>query len=204
MSNAATMLIYVHGFNSGPSSLKARLVGERMRALGRASDYLVPALPHRPAEAMTLLRDIVERHPGAALIGSSLGGYYATWLAEHYAQAALRVVLVNPAVRPYDLLSGYLGPQKNSYTGAEYELTAQHVDELKALDVATITPSRYFLLTRTGDEVLDYRLGVEKYRGARQCVIPGGDHGFGDFENYLEAVLEFCGVLPVQPTQTIA
>lgn len=185
------MLIYIHGFNSAPDSFKARLVGERMRALGRAAEYQVPALPHRPAAAMALLRDIVERHPDAALIGSSLGGFYATWLAEHY---AVRAVLVNPAVRPYELLNSYLGPQKNLYTGAEYELTPQHIDELRALEVDAITPARYLLLTRAGDEVLDYRLAVEKYRGARQQVIPGGDHGFGDFENYLNEVLEFCGV----------
>jgi uncharacterized protein len=188
------MLIYIHGFNSAPNSFKARLVGERMRTLGRERDYLVPALPHRPAEAMVLLRDLVERYPGAALMGSSLGGFYATWLAEHYEHLALRVVLVNPAVRPYALLSGYLGPQKNLYTGAAYELTAQHIDELKALESATITPSRYFLITRTGDEVLDYRLAVEKYRGARQWVIPGGDHGFGDFANFLDTALAFCGI----------
>lgn len=186
------MLIYIHGFNSAPNSFKAQLVGERMRVLGREAEYLVPALPHRPGEAMALLRGLVEQHPGAALIGSSLGGYYATWLAEHY---ALRAVLVNPAVRPYALLNGYLGPQKNLYTGAEYKLTAQHVDELKTFDVATITPERYFLLTRTGDETLDYHEGVEKYRGARQWVIPGGDHGFGDFADYLDAVLAFCGIV---------
>jgi predicted esterase YcpF (UPF0227 family) len=185
------MLIYIHGFNSAPHSFKAKLVAERMRALGREDGYRVPALPHRPSEAMALLREVIEHHPGAALIGSSLGGFYATWLAEHY---ALRAVLVNPAVRPYELLSAYLGPQENLYTGAQYELTAQHIGELKALDVASITPERYMLLTRTGDEVLDYRLAVEKYRGARQWVIPGGDHGFGDFENYLDAVLAFCGV----------
>jgi uncharacterized protein len=188
------MLIYIHGFNSAPNSHKARLAGERLRALGREHEYLVPALPHRPAAAMTLLRALIERHPGAALIGSSLGGYYATWLAEHY--AGLRVALVNPAVRPYTLLRGALGPQKNIYTGEAYELTAQHIDELQALEVASVTPERYFLLTRTGDEVLDYRDALEKYRGARQWVIPGGDHGFGDFAEYLDAVLEFCGVLP--------
>ena len=185
------MLIYIHGFNSAPSSFKARLVGERMRALGRENAYRVAALPHRPAQAMALLRELVERHPGAALIGSSLGGYYATWLAEHY---ALRAVLVNPAVQPNALLRGYLGPQKNLYTGAAYELSAQHIEELEALDVASITPERYLLLTRTGDEVLDYRLAVEKFHGARQQVIPGGDHGFGDFAEYLDSVLEFCGM----------
>jgi uncharacterized protein len=186
------MLIYIHGFNSAPGSYKARVVGERMRALGREANYRVPALPHRPAAAMALLRELVEQHPRATLIGSSLGGYYATWLVEHY--GGLRAALVNPAVRPYTLLSGYLGAQKNIYTGEEYELTARHMAELKALEVTAITPERYLLLTRTGDEVLDYRLAVEKYRGARQQVIPGGDHGFGDFENYLDTVLTFAGI----------
>lgn len=185
------MLIYIHGFNSAPNSFKARLVGERLRALGREAEYRVPALPHRPSEAVALLQGLVEQHPNAALIGSSLGGYYATWLAEQY---ALRAVLVNPAVRPYTLLHGYLGPQKNLYTGAEYELTLRHIEELKTFDVSTITPQRYFLLARTGDEVLDYRDAVEKYRGARQWVIPGGDHGFGDFADYVDAALAFCGV----------
>jgi uncharacterized protein len=188
------MLIYIHGFNSAPASFKARLVGERMRALGRGHEYFVPALPHRPAEAMALLCAAIEKNPHAALIGSSLGGYYATYLAERY---ALRAVLVNPAVKPYTLLRGYLGPQKNLYTGAAYELTAQHVAELEALDTTAITPERYLLLTRTGDEVLDYRDAVEKYRGARQRVIPGGDHGFDDFERYLDETLAFCGVAAV-------
>lgn len=190
------MLIYIHGFNSAPSSFKARLVGERMCTWGRAQEYVVPALPHRPAEAMALLRGLVEQHPGAALIGSSLGGYYATWLAEHFKQQPVRVVLVNPAVRPYALLSGMLGAQKNIYTGDTYELTTRHIDELKALEVDAVTPDRYFLITRTGDEVLDYRDAVEKYRGARQWVIPGGDHGFGDFETYLDTALAFCGITP--------
>lgn len=185
------MLIYIHGFNSAPASFKARITGERMCALGREHEYLVPALPHRPAEAMALLRGLIEQHPDAVLLGSSLGGYYATWLSERY---ALRAVLVNPAVRPYALLHRELGKQKNIYTGETYRLTTQHIAELKALEVAIITPERYFLLTRTGDEVLDYRDAVEKYRGARQWVIPGGDHGFGDFGNWLNAVLAFCGI----------
>lgn len=190
------MLIYIHGFNSAPASFKARLISERMRALGRENEYIVPALPHRPAEAMALLCAAVEKNPNAALIGSSLGGFYAAYLAERY---ALRAALVNPAVRPYTLLRNYLGPQKNLYTGAEYELTAQHVTELEALDTAIITPARYLLLTRTGDEVLDYRDAVEKYRGAQQRVIPGGDHGFGDFADYLDEVLAFCGISPGFP-----
>lgn len=190
------MLIYVHGFNSAPASFKARLIGARMHALGREHDYLAPALPHRPDEAITLLCDLLDKNPRAALIGSSLGGFYATYLAERYAVCA---VLVNPAVRPYTLLRNHLGPQKNLYTGAEYELTAQHIAELEALDTAAITPERYLLLTRIGDEVLDYRDAVEKYRRAQQQIIPGGDHGFGDFADYLDEVLAFCGISPGFP-----
>lgn len=190
------MLIYIHGFNSAPESFKARLIGAQLRELGREHEYFVPALPHRPAEAMALLCAAVEKHPNAALIGSSLGGYYATYLAERY---ALRAILVNPAVKPHALLRNHLGPQKNLYFGASYELTTQHVAELEALDTAAITPARYLLLTRTGDEVLDYRDAVEKYRGAMQRVIPGGDHGFGDFADYLDEALAFCGISPRFP-----
>jgi uncharacterized protein len=189
------MLVYIHGFNSSAQSFKARLVGERMAALGRAGEYACPELDHRPARAMAQLEALIAGALPAqsALIGSSLGGFYATWLAEKY---DLQAVLVNPAVRPWELLSGYLGPQQNIYTGAGYELTAQHLAELRALDVPLISPGRYLLLTRTGDEVLDYRQAVARYRGCRQMVIAGGDHGFGDFAGYVDTALAFCGIMP--------
>jgi predicted esterase YcpF (UPF0227 family) len=143
-----------------------------------------------PAQAAKLLDGIAARHPGAALVGSSLGGYYATWLSEKH---GLKAALLNPAVRPYDLLKDHLGPQQNLYTGERYELTRQHVSELRELETDRITPSRYLLVAATGDEVLDYRSAVERYRGCRQIVIEGGDHGLSDFGNHVEAVLEFCG-----------
>lgn len=187
------MLIYVHGFNSSALSFKARLLRERMTQLGLDAAYACPDLAHRPRQAIAQLEALIAGapRPATALVGSSLGGFYATWLAEKY---RLKAVLVNPAVRPYELLQDYLGPQKNLYTGAEYELTGQHLAELRDLEVAAITPERYLLMVRTGDEVLDYRQAVEKYRGARQIVIEGGDHGFGDFAAYLDTVLQFCGI----------
>lgn len=188
------MILYIHGFNSSALSFKAGLVRERMAVLGRGGELACPELPHRPREAIELLEGLVKERPAGdvSLIGSSLGGYYATWLAERYGN---RVVLVNPAVRPYILLAQALGPQKNLYTGAGYELTREHLAELRALEVASVTPARYLLITRTGDEVLDYREAVEKYRGCEQLVIEGGDHGFGDFERYLDRALRFCGVV---------
>lgn len=187
------MVIYIHGFNSSALSFKARVVRERMAQVGRAGELECPELPHRPAEAIGLLEALVVRHrrEQPCLIGSSLGGYYATWLAEKH---DLRAVLVNPAVRPYELLSGYTGPQTNLYTGAQYDFNEEHVEELRELEVERITPQRYLLIVATGDEVLDYRHAVAKYRGCEQLVIEGGDHGFGDFGSHLDAVLRFCGV----------
>ena len=184
------MLIYIHGFNSSPASFKANLLKRRLEALGRGAEFSAPVLPDRPGAAAVLLEHELARHPGAALVGSSLGGFYATWLAERH---GLKAVLVNPAVRPYEGLRQYLGEQQNLYTGERYELTQAHLDELRQMDVATIShPERYLLLVRTGDEVLDYRQAVERYRGCRQLVIEGGDHGFTDFGNYLDDVLGFC------------
>lgn len=184
------MVIYIHGFNSSPASAKARILKSRLDALGHGAAFAAPALPVSPAEAARVLDELAMRHPGAALVGSSLGGYYATWLAEKH---GLRAALLNPAVRPYDLLEDHLGPQQNLYTGERYELTARHVDELRALEVSRITPGRYLLVAATGDEVLDYRLAVERYRGCRQIVIEGGDHGLSGFTSQVDAVLAFCG-----------
>lgn len=184
------MLIYIHGFNSSPASSKAQLLKARLEALGRGDEFAAPALPAGPAQAAKLLDDFATRHPGAALVGSSLGGYYAAHLAEKH---GLRAVLLNPAVRPYELLEGHLGVQQNFHTGERYEFTMRHVEELRALETAAITPERYLLIATTGDEVLDYRAAVARYRGCRQIVIEGGDHGLSSFADHLDTVLGFCG-----------
>lgn len=184
------MLIYVHGFNSSALSYKAGLLREHMAKLDLANHYACPELSHRPAQAMTQLEALLVPHDprGVTLVGSSLGGFYATSLVERF---GVRAILVNPAVRPYELLATYLGPQKNLYTGEAYDLTPQHIEELRALEVEVITPSRYLLITATGDEVLDYRAGVERYAGCEQIIIPGSDHGMGDFAVHLDRVISF-------------
>jgi len=185
------MLIYIHGFNSSPASAKAQLLKARLKALGRGAEFAAPALPYSPAQAAVLLDALMASHPGAALVGSSLGGFYATWLAEKH---GVKAVLLNPVVLPYELLAPLVGIQKKFHTGEEYEFTTQHVAELRALEVERVTPARYLLIVAKGDEVLDYRRAVERYRGCRQLVIEGGDHGLSDFANYVDAVLDFCGV----------
>jgi len=186
-------LVYLHGFNSSPGSIKARQLLRHLATLPNPPELYVPMLPYSPAQAIAKLDRLCALLPGddTTLIGSSLGGYYATWLAE---QHGCRAVLVNPAVRPYDDLARYLGPNRNLYTGETYDLAPHHFDQLRALKVQRITrPERYWLLAQTGDEVLDYRAAVALYAGARQTVIEGGDHGFQNFESHLGELLRFAG-----------
>jgi len=188
----ARCFVYVHGLNSFPASAKARVLREKLESLGRGAEFRCPALSHWPLDAAAALERAVEDcAPGEVmLIGSSLGGYYATWLAE---RGPYRVALINPAVRPYELFAQFLGRQKNLYTGEEYDLTERHLQELQALEVERLThPERYLLMVTTGDEVLDYRRAVERYRGAFQIVAPGGDHGFSGFADYLGVILDFA------------
>jgi len=185
------MIVYLHGFNSSPASGKARQLGEHMAGLGRSADYYCPALPNSPREAIAHVEAGLaqRRTESVTLIGSSLGGFYATHLAEKHGWKA---VLVNPAVHAHLLLRGALGPQTNWHTGEKWELTGAHLAELAALDVECITlPKRYLLLAQTGDEVLDYRDAAAYYAGAAQIIENGGDHGFAGFERHYQTILDF-------------
>ena len=193
MTNAV-IIVYLHGLNSSPQSVKARALGDAIGALpdSKRPLYFVPQLAHRPDVAMREVRAWIEAHDPTSivLVGSSLGGFYATHLAERY---GVRAVLINPAVRPYENLVPYLGRQRNLYTGEEYELTREHFAELQALKVDKITrPDRYFLLVQTGDEILDWREAVTFYGSAWQSVRGGGDHAFRNFSEQIPAILRFA------------
>lgn len=136
-------------------------------------------------------------HRDITLLGSSLGGFYATALAE---QHHLRAVLMNPACYPQRDLTKFLGPQQNMYSGERYELTLEHMRQLEALAVARIEPARYLLLVETGDEVLDYREAVARYAGAAQVVLEGGDHTLQSFPAQLPRIFMFAGMsVPTAP-----
>jgi len=193
-----TTIVYLHGFRSSPQSVKAALFGKAVAALPAAvrPRLHVPSLTHRPAVAIAIVAAWVVRevapNPGERLtfVGSSLGGFYATHLAERF---GARAVLVNPAIRPYDDLRPYAGIQTNLYTGESFEVTAAHFSELAALAVPRITrPERYFLLVQSGDEVLDWREAVAFYSGALQYVEGGGDHSFQRFGEQIPAILRFA------------
>ena len=190
------MIIYLHGFRSAPASIKAQALKARMTERGLADRFWCEQLPVSPRAAIALAEAAIARARAAGLtptvVGSSLGGYYATWLAEHH---DLQAVLVNPAVVAPLELGAYVGTQDNMYTGERFEFTRGHIDELRALEVPAVSrPQRYWLLVETGDEVLDYRHAVDKYAGARQTVLEGGDHGFSRWGDYLDAVIAFAGL----------
>lgn len=186
------MILYIHGFNSSPASRKSKQLRDRLAEIGREQEFSCPALPDRPRDAMAMLEKLIV-DSGAqkpTLVGSSLGGFYATWLTE---TTGCRSVLVNPAITPHEGLQSHLGPQKNLYTGEEYELTEDHLAELKGLYVPTpVRMDHYLLIHTTGDELLDWRVAVDRFRGCRQIVVDGSDHGFSEFGDYVDSVLEFA------------
>ncbi len=183
------MLIYVHGFNSGSGSSKARSLQSYFTEIGQPDRFLCPNLPHQPAQAIALLSDLIQKHNDVKLVGSSLGGFYATWLTAHF---GVKSVLVNPAVHAHLLLAGELGEQKNYSSGEVYLFTQKHLDELAVLDVPHAQHSEnLLLLVETGDEVLDYRDAVAYYADSRQIVEPGGNHGFQSFAQYIPTILAF-------------
>ena len=188
------MIVYLHGFRSAPASIKARALKARMVERGLGELFWCEQLPVSPHAAIALAEAEIARAQRAGLqptvVGSSLGGYYATWLAERH---GLRAVLVNPAVVAPLALESFVGMQDNLYTGERFEFTPRHLDELRTLEVAAITlPERYWLLAETGDEVLDYSHAVIKYAGARQTILEGGNHGFSRWKDYLDAVIDFA------------
>jgi len=192
------MLIYIHGFNSSPESFKASLLKSYADKINMPDMLEIPALSFDPVIAMDQLTRLVQKYQRhnsmrpLCFIGSSLGGYYATWLAEKFDS---RVVLINPAVKPYELFEDYLGHNRNIYTGEEYMLTMEHVNQLKKYKVKEITkPDRYLLMIQTGDEVLDYNQALEKYAAVPSIVEEGGSHAFTGFDRHLETVLAFCGI----------
>ena len=199
MSSGRPLIIYIHGFNSSPASEKAQQFSNFCQESGKY-DIAVPEVSHDPQAAVTQLEALFRDAPEKPilLVGSSLGGYYATWLAEkHQCKAAL----VNPAISPVKTLGEeFLGPQKNLYTGLEYEYTREHALYLDTLDINPLQyPENYLLLVQTGDEVLDYRLAIERYEGSTQIVQEGGGHRFEQFEKMFEPMLEFAELGALRP-----
>jgi predicted esterase YcpF (UPF0227 family) len=186
-------LIYLHGFRSGPQSVKAQQLRAHLAHQGRIDDLWCEQLPPGPFDAIAQVESVLQPALAAgvdvALAGSSLGGFYALYLAEKF---GLRAALINPAVVAPRSLNEYVGEHAHMYTGERFRFEHAHVAQLTALDVASITrPERYLVLLETGDEVLDWWQSVLKLRGANMIVRAGGDHSLQSFSNELPRVSEF-------------
>lgn len=187
-------ILYLHGFNSSPKSQKAAELADWLPRLNPDIELVVPELGFDPATAVehaeAVLASVGTRIRG--IIGSSLGGFYATVLSE---RSGVPAALINPAVHPYRLLRDYLGPQHNPYTGEHYELTEAHMAVLERLDPARIQhPERLLLLLQTGDETLDYREALSRYPDSPAWIQAGGDHRFQQFPRVIPAILGFFGI----------
>ena len=190
------LFIYIHGFNSSPESFKARCFSKFLQENYPNDDFLSPKLSVLPSKVINTLSECIELYRKRnrntnkiALIGSSLGGFYATWLSQLY---GFRAVLVNPAVNPQELLVNYLGKNKNYHTGEEYELTSEHILQLDKITTHHLSkPQNLMVLLQKGDEVLDYRLAEEKYTETHLKIEANGDHSFQDFEQHCENIYQF-------------
>ena len=184
------MLLYLHGFRSSPASFKARMLADRMRLLNRADEFACPQLPVSPGQAIALIESRYRPSATDTIVGSSLGGFYATWLAQQFGS---RAVLINPAVDPARDLAAYVGPLHTYHDHQPMHFHREYLDELRALDAGPISdPQRYLLLAAKGDEVLDWREMVQRYGPVNTILIEGGDHGLSDFGDYIERVLDFA------------
>jgi len=193
MPVSVTHLLYLHGFRSSPQSTKARRMAAWVSEHRPALNWHCPQLPASPREAVANALEHVRDWPAAssAVIGSSLGGFYATALAE---QLGWRAVLLNPAVDPARDLAKYIGENKAWHSDEPFYFRAEYVDELRALAPAHLTrPERYLAVIAKGDEVLDWREMRARYAGCRIKLLEGSDHALSDFDEHLPDVVAFLG-----------
>lgn len=185
------VVIYLHGFLSSPQSQKATQTLEFVRANYRNLTIEIPQLANYPNDAVTIIEQCIAKHKGKKLrfIGSSLGGFLSTFMVEKYSGKA---VLINPAVRPFELLGGFLGEHVNPYTQQPFLLENKHINELRQFDTPRLKPnSDYWVLLQTADETLDYRQAQIKYRDYKLNIEHGGDHSFQDFQRFLPDIFRF-------------
>jgi hypothetical protein len=196
-------LVYLHGFLSSPKSVKAQQTLAFAKRHFPSVNVHIPKLPGDINKAVKLIDSLVANLPmrDTCLIGSSMGGFLATYFLEKYTQNkvgelgrsdAPKAVLVNPAVVPFDLLNAYLGKHTNPYTNEVFYITTAHVNYLRQLFVPSLNDSKkYKVLLQTGDDILDYKLAVHKYKGADIVIEADGDHSFVNYDAHLPSIFQF-------------
>lgn len=183
------MLLFIHGFGSSGHGSKAEQLRQACQEQGIA--FIAPSLPTIPKLAIDTLEELIPvllKHQPVGLAGSSLGGYYATWLAQRF---NLPYVLINPAVEPYVALHRAIGRAVQFHDQTAYEWTAEHTESLRNYRVVQPDVSRCLLMLQTGDELLDYHQALAAYQGAELILEEGGNHGFEGFERHVPLLLDW-------------
>ena len=191
-----THLLYLHGFRSSPQSTKARVMAAWVQQHRPDLTWWCPQLPPSPAETMQMLFDGTAHWPAAqpAVIGSSLGGFYATAVAE---RLGCRAVLLNPAIDPARDLAKYIGETTAWHSEERFFFRPEFIDELRAIAPGKLTRlERYFAVIAKGDEVLSWVEMSARYRSCKIRLLEGSDHALSDFDEHFPDVLNFLG-LPV-------
>lgn len=189
-----TLLVYLHGFRSSPRSSKAMMTGEGVKAISSPAnpiEWYCPQLLASPKESMAMVEEHIKQTgtDQIVVVGSSLGGFYANYLAEKY---GCKAVVLNPAVRAARELAPHVGMMTAYDNDEPFDFRPEYIDELKSLQVEKITnPSRYFLIAAKGDELLDWQEMVAFYPEAKHLVLDGSDHGIADYAEHLPQVLKF-------------
>ncbi|GAB2685735.1 YqiA/YcfP family alpha/beta fold hydrolase [Aliiglaciecola aliphaticivorans] len=185
------VLIYIHGFMSSPQSVKAQQTIDYVVEYHPDLTVEVPQVPNYPLDAAQMLESLAGKYEGKSLrfIGSSMGGFMSTYLVEKFGGKA---VLINPAVRPFELLEGFLGTHVNPYTNQEFTLQGTHIQQLLDLNTPELSdPQAYWALLQTDDETLDYRQAEQKYANSRLTIEQGGDHSFQNYADHLPDIFKF-------------
>lgn len=181
------MLVYIHGFGSCGFSKKARILKEYFGE----EEVFSPSLSYIPELAIDTLNQMLTllvKTENVTLVGSSLGGYYATYLANKF---DLKAVLVNPSVYPYNSLAEHIGLNHCYHDSSDYSFIQTHIDSLKAYEVETINPKNFLVLLQKGDEVLDFKEVERKYHDSTLVIEEGGNHSFENFESKMELIKAF-------------
>jgi len=190
----STLLVYLHGFRSSPRSSKAVITGDAVKTLSSKDilfEWYSPQLLASPKMSIDMVMQHIDKSKvdRLVIIGSSLGGFYANYLAEKY---ACKAVVLNPAVRAARELAPHVGMLTSYDSDEPFDFRPEYIDELKALQIEKITaPERYFLIAAKGDELLDWKEMAEFYAGANQLILEGSDHGISEYRELVPNVLEF-------------
>ncbi len=202
MTAPVTHLLYLHGFRSSPLSFKAQRLKAWLAEHQPQVHWWCPQLPPSPREAMALVQEGISGWPArSAVVGSSLGGFYATVVAESPVGRNWRAVLINPAVHPARDLAAYVGELTAFHSPEErFFFRAEFVDELRALEPGALSQrSRYFPIIATGDELLSWREMSTRCAGEPMRIVQGSDHAMSDFDQHLPALLDHLGLTPSDP-----